>query len=212
MKLTSAYLAVPLLASTTHAIFGGKAPAKPQPNLVDGFVWADPFETDAISSFDVTCETEKRFEALEYTLHDLMEPPPKGLFTWASGLKTFFAGREYPGGWSGYDRHLHDRAILRMDYDKVPLELRKWIEEEDRTGGKGKGLFAVFEKPKLEGDTFDAVVKFPAASEVDRAQDQEKVAIFAPGAIYHVLPLWAAEESRCKGEAPIMSTHAVHIC
>lgn len=212
MKLTSAQVAVPLLASTAQAIFGGKAPPKPTPNLVDGFVWTDPFASDAIAAFESTCETTRVFNALEYTLHDLMKQPPEGLWTWASGLKKFFAGREYPGGWSGYDRHLHDRGVLLMDYDKVPLDLRLWIEEEDRSGGDGKGLFAVFEKPKLEGDTFEDVVKFPTASDVDRSKDGEKVAIFAPGAIYHVLPLWVAEDSQCKGKLLAFSVPTVQMC
>lgn len=201
MKFTTAQIAVPLLASTAQAMFGNKEPPKPTPNLVDGFAWKDPFASAEIASFESTCEASHVFQALEYTLHDLMKKPPEGLWTWATGLKKFFADRQYPGGWSGYDRHLHDRGILLMDYDQVPLDLRLWIEEEDRNGGNGKGLFAVFDKPKVEGDTFDSVVKFPEVNEVDRSTDAEKVVLFAPGAIYHVLPLWVADGSQCRGKS-----------
>jgi hypothetical protein len=203
MKVTSASLTVALLASSANALFGGKPPPKPETELVKGFNWKDPFKSEAISGFDATCEASATFPALEYSLHNLMQRSPKGLFSWAKGLKTFFSGREYPGAWAGWDRHLHDRSILLMEYKDVPIEVREWIEKQDREDGSGKGLYAVFEKPKDEDEEITETVKFPKAEEVDRSKDEERVAIFAPGAIYPVLPLWAAGSSSCKGKSTV---------
>jgi hypothetical protein len=198
MKVTSASLAVALLASSANALFGGKPPPKPQTELVKGFSWKDPFQSEAISAFDATCESSGTFVAHEYRLQNLLERSPKGLWSWSKGLKAFFKNREYPGSWAGWDRHLGDRSIIMMEYKDMPLEVREWIEEQDRENGDGKGLFAVFEKPKDADDQLTATVEFPKADEVDRAQDGQKVALFAPGALYPVLPLWVAGGSSCK--------------
>ena len=200
MKLTATLpLVAALMASSTDAFLGAKPPKPVKPHLVDGFVWKDPFALEAMTAFEPACEATTKFNILEYTLHDLMGDPPKGLKPWAEGLKKLFSEREYPGGWAGWDRHGYDRAILRMDYADVPLELRKWIEEQERSGGAGKGLFGVFVKPESVNDTISEVAPVPSADSTDRSADDGKVAIFAPGAIYHVLPLWAAEDSNCKG-------------
>ena len=200
MKLTTVSLAAATLSTTSHALFGGKPPPPIEPNLVDGFPWTDLFASKALDAFDSQCEAEKIFPAREYTLHNLMEEAPMGLLPYGDALKVFFSGREYPGGWAGYDRHRHDRQILSMNYNDIPLAVRVWIEEEDRSGGDGKGLFGVFKKPKGDGETVASTVEFPKANKVDRSHDKEKIAIFAPGAIYHVLPLWVAEGSDCQGE------------
>ncbi|KAI9167287.1 Cruciform DNA-recognizing protein 1 [Paramyrothecium foliicola] len=198
MKVTSAPLAIALLAGSANALFGKKPPPKPETDLVKGFSWKNPFTTDAISAFEPTCEASGTFPAFEYSLHNLMERQPKGLYSWAKGLKSFFSGREYPGSWAGWDRHLHDRSILLMEYKDIPVEVREWIEDQDRSDGEGKGLFAIFDKPKDEDEQLTATVTFPKADEVDRTQDEQKVAIFAPGALYPVLPLWVAGSSSCK--------------
>lgn len=203
MKLTGALpLAAVFMASSTEAIgnlFGNSEKPDIKPHVVDGFVWKDPFAQAAMSAFEPACEATKKFNILEFTLENLLETPPHGLKPWSKGLKGLFSSREYPGSWAGYDRHGNDRAILKMEYADIPLAARKWIEEEERSGGKGKGLFGIFEKPQSENDTIAAPVPIPDADSVDRSLDSGRVAIFAPGALYYALPLWAAEDSDCKG-------------
>jgi hypothetical protein len=199
MKFTTLSVAAAvLLAGSTEAVF--QKPPKPvKPNLVDGFLWRDPFKSAAIEAFDSSCEATRKFDTFEYTLHDLMAEEPKGLKAWSKGLKKIFSEREYPGGWSGYDRHGYDRAILRMAYTDVPLAVREWIEEQERTSGEGKGLYAVFSLPKDAEEEVEDVVGVPQADQVDRSEDKLKTVIFAPGALYHILPLWVAEGSNCQG-------------
>lgn len=197
MKISDLSLVAALLAYQAEAIISKPPPNNITPHIVEGFVWADPFPQSA-QSYEPTCEAAKHFWGLEYTLHDLTNDPPKGLKPWAEGLKGFFKQRQYPGGWSGYDRHGYDRTIMKMEYTDVPVEVRQWIENEARTDGPGKGLFGVFRKPTDAEEAIEEAIKFDA--EVDRADDTNKVLIFAPGAIYHILPLWVAGESSCKGE------------
>ncbi|KAF5717379.1 hypothetical protein FMUND_5856 [Fusarium mundagurra] len=201
MKTTSAgfVFTSAVLAGLAHAI--GMAPPPPV-ELVQGFDWKDPFALDAMALFRPTCEAKSQFEALEYTLKDLMEPPPKGLKPWSKGLKEVFADKEYPGGWLGLDPHLDGRSLLLMNYDQIPHLVRRWIEQQERTDGKGKALFAVLEKPTNDEDEIEKVVQFPEADKIDRDNDKDKVAIFAPGALYGILPLWTAETSKCEGMPP----------
>lgn len=198
MKANILPVAVALMASSVEAIDSKPPPNNVTPHLVDGWAWKDPFPEAKESSFEPSCEAVQHFFGLEYTLHELMEEPPNGLKPWAPGLKKLFSERQYPGGWSGYDRHGYDRSIMKMDYTDVPVPLREWIEEQERTGGEGKGLYGVFKKPTDEDDQIDDIVE--TLAEVDRKADEDKVVIFAPGAIYHVLPLWVAETSDCKGK------------
>ncbi|CAI6086517.1 hypothetical protein V2G26_003571 [Clonostachys chloroleuca] len=197
------FLALPVVAAlmaTSAEAINKDAPPRVDPTLTEGWLWKNLLKSSEIAAFDGSCEAVKQFKMYEYSLHELMEPAPRGLKQWAGGLKKLFSQREYPGGWSGYDRHGYDRAVLRMDYTDVPLAVREWIEEQERTDGPGKGYFGVFEKPKSDDDDVDDVVAVPSASEVDRSQDENRVAIFAPGVIYHTLPLWAAEGSECKDD------------
>ncbi|EMT63764.1 hypothetical protein FOC4_g10014011 [Fusarium odoratissimum] len=136
-----------------------------------------------------------------------MEPPPKGLKPWSKGLKAVFADKEYPGGWLGLDPHLNGRSLLLMNYDQMPLLVRRWIEQQERTDGKGKALFAVLEKPKNDEDEIEKVVQFPEADKIDRDNDKDKVAIFAPGALYGILPLWTAETSKCEDQLVDLSKY-----
>jgi hypothetical protein len=200
MKTVSITAAALLLASSTNAMFGKKPPPKPDAEVVGSFKWNNPFESSAISNYEASCGATNTFSAYEYTLHDLMKAFPKGLGAWAPGLKALFSERQYPGSWGGWDKHLHDRSIILMEYKDVPYEVRQWIEEQSRTDGPGKGLFGVFVKPTEEEETVDEMVSFPAAAEIDREKDADKVAIFAPGALYEVLPLWSAGTSDCKDD------------
>ncbi|KAM0557052.1 hypothetical protein ACHAPJ_005315 [Fusarium lateritium] len=180
----------------------------PPVDLVEGFDWVNPFALDGIAAFRPSCEAKVQFEALEYTLHDLMEPPPNGLKPWSKGLKDVFAEREYPGGWLGLDPHRHDRSLLLMNYDQLPLLVRQWIEQQERTDGKGKALFAVLEKPKNDEDEIEKVFEFSEADKIDRTKDENKVAIFAPGALYGILPLWTAEASKCRDQLVDLSKYS----
>jgi hypothetical protein len=185
-----------LLAFLSGASGHGLKPS-PTPDKPKTFKWRYPFEPEALEPFNHACEAEKQFPANEYTLHQLMDAPPGGLGPWAPGLKKFFSGRDYPGGWAGWDRHLHDRSILKMEYAHLPLKVREWIEDQEENQGAGKGLFAVFRKPVEEDDTIeDTTPPKPG----DRSGDQDLVAIFAPGAMYDILPLWVAEGSNCPGK------------
>lgn len=202
MQLSSLPFAIVLLA--TNAVAQG-VHKKPPPNnitphIVPGFLWRDPFPTlnDAMH-IEPSCTVQKHFWAQEYTLHDLEEPEPLGLKQWAPGLKNLFKQREYPGGWSGYDRHGYDRSLLKMGMDEVPTAVKDWIEKQEREGGEWKGLFGVFKKPADKKELIEDVVDLEDIA--NREKDGEQVVIFAPAAIYHTLPLWAAEESECKGES-----------
>lgn len=200
MKLSVLPAMLALLASSADAVGKKKTPPPKdiKPHLVEGFVWKDPFPKSK-ESFEPSCEAVKHFYAREYTLKDLREPAPEGLRPWAAGLKKLFSTKEYPGGWSGYDRHGLDRAILQMNYTDVPLELRQWVETQEREDGEFKDMFGVFMKPDGSDGRIEDVVQ--VEGEVDRSEDDKKVMIFAPGALYHVLPLWVAGTSECKGES-----------
>lgn len=201
MQLTATLPLVAALMASSVVAFGNAPPPKVDPHIVDGFAWKNPFEGEAIAAFEPACEATKKFDMLEFTLLNLLEKPPKGLRPWSKGLKTLFSAREYPGSWAGYDRHGNDRAILKMEYADIPLAARRWIENEERSGGAGKGLFGIFEKPQNENDTITETVPIPEdADSVDRSLDTKRVAIFAPGALYYALPLWAAEDSNCKDD------------
>ncbi|KFA60737.1 hypothetical protein S40285_04716 [Stachybotrys chlorohalonatus IBT 40285] len=200
MKVASLPVAALLLAGSANALFGKKPPPKPKTEVVSGFKWNNPFEADTISDYEADCGATSTFNAYEYTLHDLMAKFPEGLGAWAPGLKSLFSQREYPGSWGGWDRHLHDRSILLMEYKNVPSEVRNWIEEQDRTDGPGKGLFGVFKKPTEEEEKIKETVTFSEEGENKRGKDEDMVVIFAPGALYEVLPLWTAGDSPCKDD------------
>ncbi|RGP78753.1 hypothetical protein FLONG3_3117 [Fusarium longipes] len=200
------FVAVSAMLASLSQSFEMKRP--PPVELVKGFDWVNPFAPSAMAAFQPRCDEKKQFEVFEYTLAELMEPPPKGLKPWAKGLKAVFANREYPGGWLGLDPHAGGRSVLLMNYDQIPLLVREWIEQQERTDGEGKALFAVLEKPKHDDDEIENVVEFPEADKIDRANDKKKVAVFAPGALYGILPLWTAEASECKDQLVDLSKYS----
>lgn len=197
--LTIFLLLSPVLASKPPTEPGGPAPPKVAPTKFENFTWADPFSSPMLANFDASCENERTFTALEYQIHDLKEPEPKGLLPYRVAIKKLFTGRNYPGGWNGMDAHGYERNLLRMEYTDVPVKVREWIEEQARTEGPGKGLFGVYDKAK-KGQTITSMADLP---EVDylRPQDPQRIAIFTPGAIYETLPLWLAEGSDCEGKS-----------
>ncbi|WQF89167.1 hypothetical protein CDEST_14181 [Colletotrichum destructivum] len=201
-------LSLALLAGAASAFQMGKPPVpQAKTTMTDNFPWRNPFTAETAAAYAAACEAEATFPAAQHTLHDLFDAPPTGLAPWGDGLKAFFSGREYPGGWAGLDRHMYDRNLLVMRYADMPLRVREWIESQERTAdgngdGDGKGLFAVFDAPAaVEGGGLKVAerVAFPEdAADVDRALDAARVAIFAPGALYPVLPLFVAEGSDCE--------------
>lgn len=202
---TPSLLSIALLLSP---VLGGGVPGpdenippKIEPTKLDNFTWTDPFSSPKLANFDAACESQATFKAFEYQLHDLQMPEPQGLQPYGEALKTFFGGRPYPGGWDGIDAHRYERNLLKMEYADVPVKVREWIEEEERSEGPGKGLFAVYQKP-AEGETVKKTAKLPEADKADKLRplDEKKAVIFAPGAVYDTLPLWVAEGSKCEGE------------
>lgn len=206
MKLVSSLIASALLTSWASAL-GPEPPPKVDPTPTEDFTWADPFTPGNLDQFDATCAAESKFSAFEHQLHDLFESEPVGLWPYAEALKSLFSGREYPGGWDGMDNHGYERTLLKMAYSNIPIKVREWIEEQERTEGKGKGLYAVYEKPP-KGEAAAGPAKIPKKTAVDdlRLLDKNKIAIFAPGAIYETLPLWVAAGSDCKG-IPLLLSH-----
>ncbi|KAK3291568.1 uncharacterized protein B0H64DRAFT_366921 [Chaetomium fimeti] len=200
-----ALLAAAWLAATTTAI-GPATPDQPprlrgKPERMANWPWPNPFKSAELAKFTPACDVLRTFRAQEFMLDDLAAKAPKGLLEYRDALKDVFAAREYPGSWDGIDPHGYDRDLLTMDYNDVPLRVREWIEDQERTDGPGKGLFAVYQRP-LPGTRVLHTIKVPKETPVTeewRARDEIRVALFAPGALYEVLPLWVVEGSKCEG-------------
>ncbi|KAL2192806.1 hypothetical protein P885DRAFT_72672 [Corynascus similis CBS 632.67] len=214
----NALLAATWLASTTTAI-GPASPHTP-PRLhgiaekMKGWRWPDPFKSLAEQEgdrFTASCEAEASFRAWEHPLDDLsVEHSKGGLLAYRDALKSVFAKREYPGSWDGVDPHGYDRKLLIMDYETLPLRVREWIEHQERTGGSGEGLFAIYPRP-APGTRVMNTVKIPKEVPVDqewRDKDNRRVVLFAPGAIYESLPLWVAEGSECEEQLSDLSKYS----
>ncbi|KAL1839633.1 hypothetical protein VTJ49DRAFT_1294 [Mycothermus thermophilus] len=202
MKLQS-LLFSGLLAGTASAI-GPRGPPERlegKPEKMANWRWANPFASPHISKFDVTCEAEKTFYAREYMLDDLALSAPQGLIVYRDALRSVFSKRQYPGSWDGIDPHGYDRLLLTMAYAEMPLRVREWIEEQERKDGQGKGLFAVYAAPSIPGARVLNTIKVPEETPVSeewRARDERRIALFAPGALYEILPLFVADESGCE--------------
>ncbi|CAN8106553.1 unnamed protein product [Discula destructiva] len=176
-------LLLPLALANGPAVPESNIPPKVDPTKLENFTWTNPFSPHHSVQFEPSCEATRTFSALEYQLHDLSEHEPAGLLTYREPLMNVFRGRPYPGGWEGMDAHGYERELLRMEYSEVPIQVREWIENQDRIDGPGKGLFAVFGKPGKGHD----------------AEAEDKITIFAPGALYETLPLWLVQDSGCEG-------------
>lgn len=207
MKYQAITLLLSALAAVPASAQGVSNPRAPESldeakaTIVESFKWRDPFANEATAEkFDVACEVTEVFKAEQYTLHQLYDKQPLGLWSYVDGLKKFFTEREYPGGWSGLDRHGWDRNVLLMYYDSVPVQVREWIEEQARTESEHFGLFAMFPKAKDKHEKVPEQVVVPKDGPVDRSEDENKVILFAPGALYEILPLFVAESSECKGK------------
>lgn len=188
------------LASGALAASSSAPKENPEVTMTEGFTWVDPFTAETLANFSPSCDVLHTFPATQYTLHNLFTAQPNGLLNWAESLKKVFTGRPFPGGWDGLDAHLHNRNILMMKYSDVPIKVREWIENEERINGKGKGLFAVYPKAESMSHRVKETVKFADGEGGDREKDEDRVVIFAPGAIYGILPLWVAEGSGCEAD------------
>lgn len=175
---------------------------KGSPEKIKDWKWPNPFNSTRLGKYEATCEVERTFAAEEYVLDDLSVNPPTGLLPYRDALKSVFSSREYPGSWDGIDPHGYDRTLLTMTYADMPLKVREWIEDQERTNGPGKGLFAVYQRP-MPGTRVLNTIKVPDAPVPDewRERDERRIALFAPGALYEMLPLWVAEGSMCEGKS-----------
>ncbi|PKS10989.1 hypothetical protein jhhlp_002748 [Lomentospora prolificans] len=170
--------------------------------VVETFNWRDPFGAHQTPpGFEVVCESKKTFRALQHIIADLEHELPMGLAPWSDAIFYFFGGRPYPGTWEGVDNKGEQREIMRMEYADVPPAVRAWIAEQkknDDPEALSKFLFGVFEKPKNEGDKIAGTAK--PRKDGSEASDDEKVLMFAAGALYEILPLWVADGSDCQAE------------
>lgn len=203
------WLSAACLASRAAAV-GPAVPGKPlrppgKPEHMFNWKWTNPFFSEAqLSKYEASCTTEKTFPAKEYLLDDISEEPPLGLKPYMDALKKFFADRKYPGSWDGIDPHGYDRNLLQMKYTDVPIKVREWIEAQDRDAeSKFKGLFAVYKVPPEGAKVTETVPAgdVPLLPEL-REPDAHKTVLFAPGALYEILPLWVGEDSECAGKNP----------
>jgi len=180
-----AWVSAACLASTASAIgvMGPGKPARPKakPEKMIDFKWTNPFADKQIDNFVALCGAEKTFQVKEYLLDDISEEAPFGLAAFQTALKEVFSTRDYPGSWDGVDPHGYDRNLLQMEYAHLPVKVREWIEEQERSNGAGKGLFAVFKK-LAPGTHAVSTVKVPevATPAELRAADAEKTVLFAP--------------------------------
>lgn len=174
--------------------------------------WHGPFEPDGgvPQGYDLVCEAKGTFRAKHYRRNEWNLTPPLGLKPWAAALEEWITHREYPGHWmaedgaDGEDGHgggVGAREYLMMEYKDVPEPVRAWIEEEQRHGNHDhdKWLFALFDKPKGEGEVVTATAA-PVPSGTPSTGVENKILVFAAGAAYEVLPLWVAKGSNCEGE------------
>ena len=200
---TVAIAAAAAMAGTASATLGFGRPPNPldkaQSSLVEDFIWRDPFTETTEELYTSSCEVTKSFAAEQYTLHQLWDKQPAGLWSWGQALKEFWFDKEYPGSWSGLDRHGWDRNVLLMHYDQVPSLVQQWIEEQARTEGEFHHLFAIFDKPKDKHTRVEERVEVPKDGPLDRSLDEKRVILFAPAAYNYILPLFVAEDSGCKG-------------
>ncbi|CAK7201381.1 hypothetical protein SEUCBS139899_004085 [Sporothrix eucalyptigena] len=217
MKLSSSLSAAQFVAAVM-AFGAHNEPPKGVVGPTENFDWADPFHDHRlVNKLSPACSIERTFSANEFQLHDLYEHDPKGLWAFGDVLKTIFQGRPYPGGWDGLDPHMYDRPLLYMNYSDMPIAVREWIEEgervpenlddEDEADKKKrearKNLFAVFERPMEPMKKVTKTVTPPktaAKAAQLRPLDAKRVVIFAPGALYGILPLWVAEAAESKAE------------
>jgi hypothetical protein len=153
--------------------------------VVPSFKWSRPFPDDGTDpgGFHVNCRAEGTFHAKLYKLKDLPLDPPTGLSPWHDAIEVFLSKRDFMGSWDGVDHKGNDREIVVMEYVDVPGPVREWIEaqqqqtdERDKNGSRW--MFAVFEKPKKEGEKVYTTVRpkvtpHPAPAEPTSSQQEQ---------------------------------------
>ncbi|KAL8306759.1 hypothetical protein RB593_005600 [Gaeumannomyces tritici] len=159
---------------------------------------------DVPGGFHVSCSATATFRARQYTAADLPDPyPERGLAPWAEALRRSAldgtGSAAYPGGWDGDELHGGERVLLLMELTDVPPTVRAFVEHDGVDGYSGRRWhFGVHDKPGAPEGT---------------AAAGDKVMIFAPGALYDILPLWVADSSRCRIQLVDLEkyvTHAAH--
>ena len=202
MRLTpalfSALQAASSVSATVHHSYDYSGLRK-----ISSFRWDRPFpyedgEYVAPMNMDTKCDVEKTFKAEQWKLKDLQAPSP-----WAPAIETFLGWHPYVGSWEGADPDADEREFLIMEWTDVPGPVRRWIETEqvhkDNLNSRW-WLFGVFEKPG-KGKT-QAVWPSVAVGEQqqEEVKDEDRVVLFAPAAMYEILPLWVGEGTECEGE------------
>jgi hypothetical protein len=180
--------------------------------VIEGWPWRFPFTADGgpPSGFLATCSATKTFQARQHRLSDLTLPESKGgLLPYADGIKYFFGGRPFPGGWDGIDMEGSLREMLVMEWIDVPDAVQKWVawqQEPEQKDKNGRWLFGVFRKPREEGEKVVKTAKAQETPSPDRGEEavanEDKIVLFPPGSLYEILPLWVgveAEKWDCKG-------------
>jgi hypothetical protein len=170
MKLTTL---LPLLATTVFASTdspeGKTSAADPTPT---GALWTATWNTTTLSPYTPLCHTTTTHRATLYKLSQLYPD----LESYAPQLKVFYNKQQYPGSWSGIDKHGNERELLMMELGSLPRKVREWIGREST-----QRHYSVHDGEDVEGDG---------------------VVFFAPGAVYPILPLWVEdrEEEGCASE------------
>ncbi len=90
-----------------------------------------------------------------------------------------------------------------MEYHDVPDPVREWVEEQHRVPYNDKiWLIGVFGKPKTPEGGGKPIAEGISPDQFDEIPAKDKVLIFAPGAMYEILPLFVAKNSddpKCEG-------------
>lgn len=184
-----------ILPSSLVLILGARATCASQyPGHVKDFHWTRPFPYDNTAPLhtETKCEVTRTFRAEQWTLGDLRSSP------WRTAIDTYTGWHSYPGSWEGADHGSQQRQYLIMDWLDVPVPVRRWVDAEEhhdrKEGTQGKWwMFGQFERP----------ITLRRYGDLDRngtsVQDADKVLLFAPAAMYEILPLWVAEGSECDG-------------
>ena len=180
--------------------------------LID-FKWHNPFHRDediVTRHFEPDCEATGTVHAMQYKFKDLDVDLPGGLAPWKDALQPFLA-RDYPGSWEAIDPGGANRDLLMMEYHDVPAPVREWVEEQHRIPYNDKiWLIGIFGKPKTPEGGGKPVAEGISADKFDEVPAKDKVLIFAPGAMYEVLPLFVAKNAEspgCEGECLCCSMH-----
>ncbi|KAL5877054.1 hypothetical protein ACKVWC_006208 [Pyricularia oryzae] len=175
---------------------------------------ADPkdLDRDIPGGFHVYCEATKTFAARQLTAADLHKPPPDGLEPWAAALDVALHQRVYPGGWDGEELIGDGMQVLVMEYSDVPPTVRRFVEQEGVDAHTAKRWqFGVYDKPGRAGKQRRVAFGEGSSYVEDRpTAPQDKVMIFAPGALYDILPLWVADDSACKKQFQDLDKYVKH--